>query len=656
MRRISYKSDEKIFTENIYTIYDYPEEIFNNGYGTFDIETNSIMDPIKPYGYMYIWQFCGNGIVVMGRTWEDFRKFIEGIKKDFIIFVHGLFFEFQFFRNIIPIDKTFFTEERNPLKVKSGHIEFRCSFRLTNMSLIKCTSFYDVEHKKLSGEDFDYSKERYPWTELTDQELGYCFCDVKGLDEVIRAILKDSGYSLKKLPLTSTGFIRNEARRAVLQNKKNQRIMKKSALSPHTYGLCKAASRGGNSHANPYYSGQILERVRSFDMSSAYPAIEIQKKFPVTKFLQTSYTDLDELIDKGKAFIAVVYYEDLSIKTLRTIPYLSKAKALGIEGHKSDNGRILSAKKIAYCITDIDYGIIKKQYNYNIKVQECYTANYGYLPDEYRNFVLYMYRKKCDLKGKDEYIYGKYKNKINATFGMMLTDIVHEEIEYTGQLKPFNRSYPNPREALEKYYSNRKSFLSYQHGIYVTAHCRKRLQDAIDLLGEDMVYCDTDSVKFLDREDSENIKEKLNKKILKDIKACGIDTHYVREDGKAFNLGLWEDDGFYEEFITQGSKKYCYIENGDLHITVAGLSKTKGADYLIKNGGISSFNTGFVFPPGASGRTSAHYDDRTEAYYIYREGKKILTGSSIAIENVNYTLGVTKEYGELRNEIQKPIE
>ena len=68
----------------------------------FDIETtniyqkddagNIITDP-RPYAFMYHWQFCINDEVCFGRTWDEFKKFINKINQVVperkLIFVHN---------------------------------------------------------------------------------------------------------------------------------------------------------------------------------------------------------------------------------------------------------------------------------------------------------------------------------------------------------------------------------------------------------------------------------------------------------------------------------------------------------------------------------------------------------------------------------------
>ena len=71
-----------------------------------------------------------------------------------------------------------------------------------------------VEHKKLTG-TFDYEKKRYPWTILTDEELAYCVHDVQGLVEAIQIEMKHDNDNLYTFPLTSTGYVRRDAKKAL---------------------------------------------------------------------------------------------------------------------------------------------------------------------------------------------------------------------------------------------------------------------------------------------------------------------------------------------------------------------------------------------------------------------------------------------------------
>lgn len=649
-----------------------------NIFMTFDIESTSVNNVEKPFGFMYIWQACiAENIVVMGRTWEEFLILLDNIKKPFehlstrmVIYVHFLPFEFQFIRNFLTITELFAMDKRKVVKfVANDFFEFRCSWKLSNMNLKKFTEH--TQYPKMDGEEFNYAEFRTPFTELSNDEVAYAYCDVRGLYQAISRIINDSEYTIATLPLTSTGFLRKEVKYRIFENKRNKYLLRRTALSSDLYLLCKSALRGGNAHANPMMANEDITenkygKIYSKDMSSAYPAVIMQEKFPITAFVRVLNTP-DELIKIGKAFIGIITFHDFHLKTLSTIPYVASAKRISIKKGRYDNGRVLSAEEITLAITDIDYEIIKTQYNFSFaEAEDIFASNYGYLPNEYRKYVFERYIKKCDLNGQDEYLYAKEKNKINGLFGMMLTDIVHDEITYLPNSdKPFFKEKADIEEQIEKWYSGNSIFLAYQWGLWVTAHCRRRLQKAIDGLGDDIIYCDTDSAKYLGNH--EQLFQDLNNEILEKTAKCGFNTEYTRKDGKHFSLGLWEDDKHtpYKAFKTLGSKKYCYIDSTDeFNITVAGLSKIQGARYILthaNNSPMELFRIGTIIPPGESGRTSAHYDDKTCPYTlvvkdpILKKKVKFTSASSIAIENVPYTFGITDEYAELLEELDKPL-
>jgi len=652
-----------------------------NSFATFDIETTSVfpkdgIEDFEPYAFMYIWQFYLDHKCIIGRTWEDWLLFIEyitnAIKTDnqqhLVIYVHNLPYEFQFIRNFHTFTDVFCTDKNKPLRaVTSNGLEFRCSYKLSNMSLDKfISSCPTATHMKLSGDKFDYSKFRTPITELSEYEMDYSCNDVIGLHEAIEYQLNHYGDTLATIPYTSTGYVRREARKAMLSNKRNIFTIRDSRLHPYTYTLLKTARRGGNAHCNPYYSNEIFNDLKSKDMSSAYPAVMLQCKFPMTGFVRRNTDLLESLIlDPTKALIIDITFINLRIKTINTVPYIPKAKCIELSHIYGDNGRVLSASRAGMVITDIDYRIIEYQYDWDsVEVRYLFSATYGYLPNEYRQYIFDRYKLKCDLKGSDEYLYNKEKNKINALFGMMLTDIVNHNIIYVPNSEtPYEVEIPDLNKSLDSYYRSKNTFLAYQWGVWVTAHCRNRLQKAINNLTDDMVYCDTDSVKYFGSNGKyDSLFNVLNGEIIEETKQCGFNTHYTRPDGKTFDLGLWEDDGTYKQFVSMGSKKYGYIDEDDnLHITVAGLSKSKGKTYLEKKGGISAFHKGTIIPKEYSGRTTAHFNNVKEPYYItvydpqQKRKVKILTASSIAIRNVEYTFGITDDYEQLLDSIKAPL-
>lgn len=606
---------------------------------------------------MYIWQFCFNDVVIMGRTWDElinlFDILAERLKlsenRRLVIYVHYLAYEFQFIRNFIEIDSIFARKKRVPMKVQFNQgFEFRCSYFLSNMSLDKLIKNTPrAKFLKRSGDIFDYRVKRLPNTKLSEEDLGYCYCDVRGLAEAIAHYLEED--TIATIPLTSTGFLRRDVRKAVLSNPKNKSNIIETQLTPELYVLCKTASRGGNTHANAIYSNQILQGLSSKDRKSSYPAEMIVDNYPVSKFriVKPTEENVTSLTQEYACLMDITLY-DVHLKRVQIIPYIGFSKCIAVSRERTmDNGRIVHCEHCSMVITDVDFNIIKSQYNFSsIEVRSLYIAQYGKLNNEFRNLLMSYFAEKCRLENGDKYLYAKFKNKINAFFGMMLTDICNPDIVYNGStVEPWSVSSINLDEMIHTHYSKRTTFLSYQHGVWVTANARYRLQQALDLVDADAVYCDTDSVKYIG--DYESQFKSLNENWLAICDNNDINPS-VTVNGKTTYLGTWENDGEYALFKTLGAKKYAYTEKEDieqkLHITVAGLSKAKGAEYLDSIGGISQFKIGTIVPKTKSGRTVAYYNDETEIKTITIDGCTFKTSSNVAVIDAEYTFGISDDY------------
>ena len=113
----------------------------------FDIETTNWIDDngIK-HATMYIWQFGIMNYVTYGRTWIEFIIFIGEIARiletthnlRLLVYVHNLSFEFAFLRKWLKWEKVFLLDKYVPVyALTESGIEFRCSYKLTNLSLEK---------------------------------------------------------------------------------------------------------------------------------------------------------------------------------------------------------------------------------------------------------------------------------------------------------------------------------------------------------------------------------------------------------------------------------------------------------------------------------------------------------------------------------------
>lgn len=681
------KSDGTLEPITAYSVEDFPYEKIDDKainckkktpkqyiytFGTFDIETTTIDDGVRPYGFMYHWQICLNNIVVVGRRWEEFVSFLKRVKvqlnisKDrrLVFYVHNLAFETQFIVDIVREYlggyKVFARGSRSPIYLLTGDgFEFRCSYILSNMSLKKaCENEKGVVYPKADG-DLDYRQVRTADTPLTAIELGYCVSDVVCLYDFIYNRLKNEHDNIETIPLTSTGYVRRDCRRACRKNRHYYDKFKKLEIKEDVYTLLKEAGRGGNTHANRNMSGRVWHNVDSYDAASMYPAMMCLRKFPMTAFsYYGEIEDLDEFYEQlnGYACLFRCTFLNIQLKPDVPMPYIPISKCWASDNVRLDNGRVLRGT-VGITITDIDFKIIEAEYTWSgIVVEDFYRARYGMLPEELRGVVLEYFKLKCELKeaikeaednGDFEkveelsYLYAKSKNRLNGIFGMCYTDPVREVISIDDE-GAWVSELPNIAEALHKYCTSRNNFVYYAWGVWVTCWARDWLEHLINAThnGKEgaCIYCDTDSSKCINP-DTDEI-ERLNNMVKKEADELGA---YADVNGNRYYMGVFEHENKEPiiNFKTLGAKKYCYTDAKGFHITISGVEKKRGA---VEMGSINNFKPGFIFKE-AGGLTLYYNDDKLHTINI--NGCEMLTGSNIGMVESTYELGITQEYGEL---------
>lgn len=643
----------------------------------FDIETTRI--PAIEQSIMYIWQWCfADRCTVIGRTWQDLITFVEELTAGwregdrFVAFVHNLSYEFAFLRGVheFQTDQVFAIRPRKVLKAMWGeHWELRCSYLHSNMSLREYLARMGAAHQKT---ELDYTGDRWPWTELTPEELEYCVNDVVGLVEALTIEMAADGDNMYTFPLTSTGYVRRDAKRAM--RGVHHTWLQDQLPDLETYHMLRDAFRGGNCHANRYFADQVVEDAHSADRSSSYPDTQCNCLFPVSKFFDYGPASLDEvmhlILKRKRACLLAVAISGLRLRNPEWgCPYLSRDKCRNIIGGDYDNGRILSADYLETTITDVDLRIIVEEYAaddlffYKVK-----HARYGPLPRPLIEETIEYYRRKTALKGVagEEVYYTKAKNKLNSIYGMMAQNPVKQSILYhqhgvldpeTGELDYYPEDTVPEQELLDK--SNRRAFLCYQWGCWVTAWARYRLEEGIRLAhqdGAEFLYCDTDSVKYLGNIDWDS----YNRERIRDSTASGAWADDPQ--GERHYMGVYEQEHDMLEFKTLGAKKYCYVlplkKTGELELvcTIAGVGKSTGAEELAAQGrSLDAFEDGFTFT-GPAGGLEAVYNDDPESRGITRyeaePGRWVQITPNVSLRPSTYTLGMTADYIRLLRNVQ----
>ena len=620
----------------------------------FDIETSPLPGSEESFLYIWQWQF-GIHYTVMGRTWQELREFIdrllEVIPKDrsLVICVHNLSYEFQFLRTIYRFDakEVFAVQSRKILKCSmyDRRLEWRCTYLHSNMSLRAYLKKMGIEHQKT---ELDYSVVRYPWTPLTQEELEYCQNDVLGLVEAVMAEKRRDNDNFQTWPLTSTGYVRREAKRAMRLAARE--MVPSMQPDIEQYRLLRECFRGGNTHANRYMVGRILTNVASADRSSSYPDVICNRQFPTTRFRWLDNPNIKNIryhIKRGHAVAFRVAFWDLTMQDpYEGFPYLPRSKCYNIIGGVYDNGRVLCADYLETSCTDVDWTIICRQYKWkHVKGVRAMWAHYGPLPRSLVLCAIEYYKRKTELKGvrsedgSAEYMYARFKELLNSLYGMMAQDPVKMSVLFDEDaedpLDTFKIDWQDPEKVLAAY--QRRAFLCYQWGVWTTAWARKELDDGLVMAGRNAVYCDTDSVKYLGSVDWSEYNAARVEASLES------GSHATDPHGEEHFMGVFEQEETYSRFITLGAKKYAYeYQDGRLGITVAGVGKKTGAAELAANGGLEAFCNGFIFRD--AGGLETIYNDTSGSRWVEVDGHLLELGPNIYLKPSTYTLGQTWDY------------
>lgn len=642
----------------------------------FDIESSTIQLPSdgvhvhNSHAFMYVWQWqFGDHFTLMGRTWQEFLQVATYIKQLLevreqkpllIVYVHNLSYQFQFLTGVYHFQpqEVFAVKSRKILYCRMyDALEFRCSYLQCNMTLAKFAQAMQCQVGKASGEQFDYSIVRYPWTVLTEKQLDYCTRDVISLVQAITNEMIRDGDTLLTIPLTSTGYVRKDCKAAISHLRRY--FIQPQLPDIKTYRLLREAFRGGNCHCNPYYKGKIVNNVVSYDMVSCYPAQQLTKLFPITGFKPMSEPVTMERITRAigndKAVVATYRFAGLCLKDHKCpIPYLAIAKTMS-SGFRCDNGRLLYAAHCETTLTEVDLKIVLDQYTFDSITPVCaIVADKGPLPMEYRQVIKNYYQQKTKLKTQQKYsddaryMYMKAKNKLNGIYGMSAQDPIHQRLQYIqgNYPDPFVASDYQDQDALQNLM---KAHFPYQWGVYTTAYARAALQQGIDLAGHRLVYSDTDSIKV----DGEIDLTTLNYKREQLARKTGA--FAADEQGHMHYMGVYQQDGRYDQFVSVGAKRYCDITNGHMDITVSGVTKDKnpvtGQLLSVQElGCIQNFKEGFIFYK--AGGTASLYNDSDNFDYTDQDtGRTVHISNNVVIIDSSYQINNDKNYLKLIQDI-----
>ena len=659
---------------------------------SFDIETSSWYDKGEKVANMYLWGLSIAGLVVIGRTWEEFIFVLHELQtglelqngeRHLIIYVQNFSYEFQFMRQWIKWSKVFATDTRQPIDAVCEYgIEFKCSYILSGYSLAKMGEHLTM-FKVQKTDGLEYYEKRHSQTPIDYKELRYQINDVQVVVAFIYEEMEKNGGNITKIPLTNTGYVRSFCRKACLQGFDNDPKKRKYKrfnylyfihnlnLTVDEYQQARRAFAGGYTHTNPFYADSEIWCLISKDFSSAYPAQAVLKPlFPMSSAEMIDNITKEVFEESCELYFCMfdVIFEDLE-STFLFDNYISYARCWERSGCTVANGRVVSGT-VGITITNYDFDIIKRTYKWRkMKIARLRRYKRGYLPTDLVKAILSLYKAKTTLKDVEskivEYLHGK--GMLNATYGMICQAVFKDNSVYDLENDVWNWETCDPEQEIERYNNSVNRFLFYLWAVVITACCRRDLWSAILACGEDYVYSDTDSVKIINPEKHKAYFDAYNANILKLIDASAEYHGIPKEDfmpktikGKTKVIGVWDDDGEYMCGKFLGAKRYLLQKwDGSFILTISGVNKKEGLKYLLdkygERGIYEQFTNKLFFPKGTTGKLVHTYidEERSGTIIDYLGNKSTYyEKSSVHLENAEYSLSMAQEYVDYITEIQ----
>lgn len=279
------------------------------------------------------------------------------------------------------------------------------------------------------------------------------------------------------------------------------------------------------------------ENVAKRDIKSAYPAVLVtDDKFPigyVSKSVVKSKSirsRINILINKGEWF---------------KIVFSQKIDEFTDFFDEEYNKTALEYYDILDCIEE---GIIQDLYNnIDVDVMLYTTQKTDYLPKVFRDRMIELFNMK-ELLEKDSVEYYFTKTKINLIYGKGMQNYDFETIY----------------DVQEHYKGRGDNYLKPEMSLHCTAKIRYEMNKAIRAIGKNNdYYHDTDGLAFNNTPENQAYFDNENVKILDNLEKAG----YSRK----LKLGIWADEGEFDELLVVGSKQYITRQGKDFELTLCGI-------------------------------------------------------------------------------------
>ncbi len=460
------------------------------------------------------------------------------------------------------------------------------SAKLFPIQLEYMHSIYGTPTQKIHEDEDFYNLIRLEDHVPTVEEVKYMENDLAVLAETLNEHIKYNGLRFKKTQASQSFFN--------FENHFKGWKLRFPALETGVDSEIRPAYWGGISHVNPIHAEKDIYDIVVYDINSSYPYQLAYKKLPYGRPYPRKEDNLHP--DMSKFWVAEVLLKfELKEGKIPCIPSkaIEEGRPINAPHWMFESGGLVRMK---FCC--IDYLSMLESYDIEI-VRWVWSIHFAWkVQPEIQKFVLQNnhdkeHYRKLAKKTKNNDLVAEYnarsqRAKIdnNSFYGKFGEDIIkYGKTPYYDKLND------------DVYYSvDREDILSEYKRKYLpiamatTAWGRRQLVKFANELGDDFVYCDTDSIHML--------KSGL-KKVDKLVKGGEIVMDPLR-------LGAWDKEGYFDRGRYLRSKCYYEERYGEIpEVTLAGLPADKHSGPRSKKRSIitwDNFHIGLKIPSEKSNK------------------------------------------------------
>lgn len=281
---------------------------------------------------------------------------------------------------------------------------------------------------------------------------------------------------------------------------------------------CLPGYNGGFCYANPKHTGKILKNVLHLDINSSYPNAMDKLDLPLTHNTSKKIeSDRYLIFVKAEFRLKEGSFPCIKHPTLMN-DYVSYYK-----------GRIL--------LTDIEWKRLNKNYDIS-KLKIIEVMNFPKTSRILSSFIQKNYAMKQNSTG---FLREKAKLNLNSAYGKLAEH--HDGQVYEAFINDKNMvSFKITDESINLISTEKSRCVIW--AMFITAYAREKLYRCIDILGDDFLYTDTDSI--FTSLDEETIRQKFSE---------------IGEKIDNKELGAWAIEGHSPYFKTLRAK--CYLKTDE---------------------------------------------------------------------------------------------